>query len=153
MLSTMLSTMLLGLFLAQAPTTAAGVPPPSASQLPATVSEQEFGKSFRLKSEHFLTWRAVSRPMKGWTAERVEVWRVELSPTAPRLSKLVLSVETIKAEQSPPIIHPRLEYAVDKDLQLGLDLPVLAASATTRTLLPVGRILGARPALSLRGRF
>jgi len=146
----MLSTTLLGLFLAQAPTTAAAVPLSGAS---AISSERDLGKSFRLKSEHFLTWRAVSRPMKGWTAEPVEVWRVELSPTAARLSKLALSVETIKAEQSPPIIHPRLEYVLDKDLQLGLELPVLAASATSRALLPVGRILGARPALSLRGRF
>jgi len=149
----MLSTTLLGLFLAQAPTTAATAAPAGASQPPTTISERELGKAFRLKSEHFLTWRAVVRPMKGLTVEPVEVWRVEISPTAPRFSKLALSVETIKAEQSPPSIHPRLEYVVDKDLQVGLDLPVLAASAVTRPRLLAPRTLGARPALSLRGRF
>jgi len=149
----MLLTTLLGLFLVQAPTTAASAPPSGASQPPATVSERELGKAFRLKSEHFLTWHGVYRPMKGWTAERVDVWRVELSPTAPRLSKFALSVETIKVDESPPIIHPRLEYVVDKDLQLGVDLPVLAAAAVKRALLPAARLIGPRPALSLRGRF
>lgn len=148
----MLSTTLLGLFLAQAPTTAAA-PASGAAQPPATVSERDLGKSFRLKSEHFLSWRAVLRPIKGWTVEPVDVWRVELSPTARRFSKLALSVETIKAEESPAIVHPRLEYVVDKDLRLGLDVPVIVASAVTRALLPIGRIVGARPALSLRGRF
>lgn len=149
----MLSTTLLGLFLAQAPTTAPAAPPSGAAQPPATVSERDLGRSFRLKSEHFLSWRAVVRPIKGWTVEPVEVWRVELSPTAPRLSKLALSVETFRGEEGPPVVHPRLEYVVDRDLRLGLDLPVLVASALTRAVLPVGRIVGARPALSLRGRF
>jgi len=113
-----LSMTLFGFLLAQAPATAAR--PASAAQPPSTFSERELGKAFRLKSEHFLTWRGAFRPMQGRAAELVEVWRVEISPTAPKFSKLALSVELTSSEHGAGSIHPRLEYVVHKNLRLGL---------------------------------
>ena len=147
----MLAPTLFGLLLAQAPATMATTP--GTSGPPATVYERELGRAFRLKSEHFLTWRGVRRPMFGWTASQVEVWRVEISPTAPRLSKLALTVETTKVDGAPGTIHPRLEYLVDEDLRVGLDVPLIAVGAAMRALLPASRLAGARPGFLVRGRF